>query len=336
MTKGAAAMGAKESRGWLRAFVTRKPAKALCRAMAVVGLAALTNGCITSMLIMRHHFKQGGYIEDWSKKDGQETTGLVYNAGKGLKYDLYIPAAVEAEANTPLLLLVHGGAWNSGNRQDISYACKYYAKHGCIAATLDYSLVSDKHPEVTIYTMLDEITECIGAIKAYLAEHGYKAPRIAIGGFSAGGHLALLYSYSRAAESPIPIAFVFEKVGPSDFGEKAWGAEMSAGLVSAGTGRKVAAADLGLPESQHLVASLSPVSCVTANTVPTIFAYGGKDNLVKGHHRDVLAEALATNGVAHVAVDFPNSHHGMWSDPDRTEEFRKAVLTYCQTYMREK
>jgi len=329
-------MRAKKSHGVLRAFMARKPVKALCMAMSVVGLAVLSNGCITSMLIMRHYLKQGGYIEEWTKKDGQETTGLVYNAGKDLKYDLYIPAAIEAEANTPLLLLVHGGAWNSGRRQDISYACKYYAKHGCITATLDYSLVSDKHPEVTIYTMLDEITECIGSIKAYLADHGYKAPRIAIGGFSAGGHLALLYSYSRAAESPIPIAFVFEKVGPSDFSEKAWGAEMSAGLVSAGTGHKIAAADLGLPESQRLVASLSPALCVTTNSVPTIFAYGGKDNLVKSHQRNVLAEALATNGVAHVAIDFPNSHHGMWSDPDQTEEFRKAVLSYCQTYMREK
>jgi hypothetical protein len=23
----------------------------------------------------------------------------------------------------------------------------------------------------------------------------------------------------------------------------------------------------------------------------------------------------------------------MWSDPNKTEEFRKAVLHYCQTYM---
>ncbi len=39
------------------------------------------------------------------------------------------------------------------------------------------------------------------------------------------------------------------------------------------------------------------------------------------------------HGIAHAAIDFPNSHDGMWSAPDQTEEFRKAVLTYCQTYM---
>ena len=184
--------------------------------------------------------------------------------------------------------------------------------------------------------MLDEITECISAIKKELAQRGCKTSKIAIGGVSAGGHLAMLYSYSRAAQSPIPIAFVFEKVGPSDFSEKAWGAQTSAALVSGGSGKKVAAADLGLPESQKLVASLSPVSFITKGSVPTIFAYGGKDDLVKYCHRKILAEALEANGVPHIGIDFPNSHHAMWDDPDKTNEFRKAVLLYCKKYMNEK
>ncbi len=276
----------------------------------------------------------GGYIEDWSSEDGLETTGLVYNATKGLKYDIYIPSALEEERDTPVLLLIHGGAWNSGKRQDIAYACKHYAKHGCIAATLDYSLVSEKHPEVTIYTMLDEITECIGAIKDYLGKRGYRTTKMALGGFSAGGHLALLYSYTRAKESPMPVAFVFEKVGPTDLSEKAFGQEMAAGIISLGAGRRITTSELVLPESRRLVASLSPASCITTNSVPTIFAYGGKDDLVKEHHRKTLAEALEANGIDHVAVDFPNSHHGMWSDPDQTKEFRKAVLSYCHLYMR--
>ena len=316
-------------------FMSYRPVKVGCAILsiaAVVIFVFLIRGCISLVNCL----KQGGYIVELTKEDGQEISGLVYNSAKDLKYDLYIPSGLKSDASAPLLLFIHGGSWNSGKRQDIAYACKYYAKHGCITATLDYSLISKERPEVTIYTMLDEIAECIGAIKRDLAERGYKTPKIAIGGFSAGGHLALLYSYSRAAESPIPIAFVFEKVGPSDFSEKAWGAEMSAALVSCGTGQTVAAADLGLPESQRLVDSLSPVSFITKDSVPTIFAYGGKDDLVKAWHRKILAETLEANDVPHIAVDFPNSHHGMWDDPDKTEEFRKAVLSYCKTYMSEK
>ena len=320
-------------------FMSYRPVKigrTIITVAAVAIFVFLIRGGISSAQTLVDHLNQGGYLVQWTKKDGQEINGLVYNSAKGLKYDLYIPSGLNSDASAPLFLFIHGGSWNSGRRQDISYACKFYAKHGCITATLDYSLISKERPEVTIYTMLDEITECIGAIKGYLSEHGYKTPKIAISGFSAGGHLALLYSYSRAAESPIPIAFVFEKVGPSDFSEKAWGARTSAALVSAGSGQKVAEADLESPESQRLVASLSPASFITKDSVPTIFAYGGKDDLVKGCHRTILAEALDANGVDHIAVDFPNSHHGMWDDPDKTKKFRKAVLSYCKKYMSEK
>ena len=318
-----------KTRKWgLRKFLV---AAAICVAGIVVLSCA---GCITSVLVLRHCLKQGGYLEEWSKGDGEEITGLVYDKTRDLKYDMYIPKDLDKEKNVPLLLFVHGGAWKVGRRQDISYACKYYAKHGCITATLDYSLYSDEHKENTMYTMLDEITACIGAMKSELSGRGYRTPRIALGGFSAGGHLALLYAYSRAAESPLPIAFTCVKVGPSDFGEKAWGAEMSAGLVLAGTGKTLSASDLDKPEGKSLVDSVSPVAFVTAASAPTIFAYGGKDNLVKRHHRDVLSEALKKNGVEYIGIDFPNSHHGMWNDPEKVEEFRKAVLTYCERYMK--
>ncbi len=299
----------------------------------VFGILACHQGYCAPALPMTDQFRNGGYLEEWCKEDGEQLSGLVYDKSKNLKYDVFIPKDAKKDSNIPLMLFIHGGSWNSGRRQDLAYACRYYAKQGCIAATLDYSLISRRRPEVTIYTMLDEITRCIGALKEEMAKRGYRTPKIALGGFSAGGHLALLYSYSRAGESPIPIAFVCDKVGPSDFSEKAFGKKMSALLVSSGTGKKVAAADLQKAEVRKLIDSLSPVAFVTGKSVPTIFAYGGRDNLVKRHHRDVLAKALKENGVAHVEVDFPNSHHGMWSDPDKTEEFRKAVLRYCQTYM---
>ena len=53
-------------------------------------------------------------------------------------------------------------------------------------------------------------------------------------------------------------------------------------------------------------------------------------------YREDYGWRLDANGVDHIAVDFPNSHHGMWDDPDKTKKFRKAVLSYCKKYMSEK
>lgn len=301
--------------------------------IVLLACSMLFSGCM-DMVFTEQNLRDGGYLESWSPRDGRATKGIVYDAKKNLKYDLYVPNSIDKASNTPLMLFIHGGAWIEGRRQDIEYACKYYAKHGIITATLDYSLISRRRSDVTIYTMLDEITACIGSLKKTLSGQGYKTPKIALAGFSAGGHLALLYSYSRAAESPIPIAFVFEKVGPTDIGPKGFEPKVAAGLVTAGSGTKITAEDFNTEKGRRLAASLSPASCVTPKSVPTIFAYGKKDMLITWHHREALEAALKKNSVPYIAVDFPNSHHGMWDDPQATRKFKAAVLAYCKRYMR--
>lgn len=311
----------------------RKNLMGLCAFLAAACLVFLFTGCEESEEQMRQNAQNAGYMEGWSEEDGQFIPNLVYNKEKNLQYDMYLPKDLKKDAPVRLLLFIHGGAWKEGSRYDVAYACKYYAKHNCVTATLEYSLLSKDHPEVTIPTMLDEITECIGAIKEKLAADGYQTSKIALAGVSAGGHLALLYSYSRAEESPIPIAFVFQKVGPCDFCERTLGAQDSAGLISFLTGKRVRPADLNKPKVKEFAETLSPLSYVTEKTVPTIYAYGGMDFLVRQCNRDALTQALEKNGIPHICVDFPHSHHAMWSDPDKTEEFRKAVLSYCDKYM---
>ena len=291
-----------------------------CKFLALIVASILVVGC-------------AGGQKAWSKEDGQAILNQVYDKEKNLVYDMYIPKDLKKDAPVRLALFIHGGAWKGGSRHDIAFACKHYAKQNCVTATIEYSLLSKEHPEVTISTMLDEITACIKAIKEKLEAEGYQTSKIALSGISAGGHLALLYSYSRAEESPIPIAFVFEFVGPTDFSEKTLGANDSAGLLSFIVGKKIKPEYVNKPKVKKLADSLSPVSFVTEKSVPTIYAYGGKDWLVKLCHRDALTQALEKNGVPHVCVDFPNSNHGMSNDPDKLAEFNKAVMSYFDKYM---
>lgn len=301
--------------------INRKSLLDFCLFLALAVASILTAGC-------------AGGKEAWSEEDGQFIPNQVYDKEKNLVYDMYIPKDLKKDAPVRLMLFIHGGAWKGGSRHDIAYDCRYYTKqHNCVTATIEYSLLSPQHPEVTIPTMLDEITACISAIKEKLEAEGYQTSKIALSGVSAGGHLALLYSYSRAEESPIPIAFVFEFVGPTDFCERTLGAKDSAELLSFITGKKIKPEYLNKPKVKNLAESLSPISFVTDKSVPTIYAYGGKDWLVKLCHRDALTQALEKNGVPHVCVDFPNSNHAMSNDPGKIEEFRKAVMSYCDKYM---
>ena len=303
------------------------------RTTAVICILFLS-GCGLAALLYQRNLNRGGYLESWNADEGRVLTGLSYGEGAANKYDLYLHKSIKPESEVPLLLLVHGGAWMGGKRDDMAYACKYYGKNGCITATMDYSLISEKHPEVTIRTMLDEIAACTAALKKQLETEGYHVSGMAIGGTSAGGHLSMLYAYSRGRDSAIPIAFVFDKVGPVSVTKDFWDEKTSAALIAYGAKVQVDPKKLDTPEATEAANSLSPLHFIKDGTPPTIFAYGGRDDLVRPVHRDALAKALDEHHIANVRIDFPNSNHALWDDPDCVEQFRKAVLEYCVTYLK--
>ena len=313
--------------------IGRRILRVFLRTTAVLCILFLS-GCGLAALWYQRSLNRGGYLESWNADEGRVLSGLSYGEGAANKYDLYLHKSIKPESEAPLLLLVHGGAWMGGNRSDMAYACKYYGKKGCITATMDYSLISEKHPEVTIKTMLDEIAACTAALKKQLEKEGYHVSGMAIGGTSAGGHLSMLYAYSRGKDSAIPIAFVFEKVGPVSVTKDFWDEKTAAALIAYGAGIRVDPKKLDAPEVIEAANSLSPLHFVGDGIPPTIFAYGGRDDLVKPVHRDALAKALEEHHIANVRIDFPNSNHALWDDPDCVEQFRKAVLEYCVKYLK--
>ncbi len=75
--------------------------------------------------------------------------------------------------------------------------CNLFSEQGYISANMEYTLLKGQYPESNIYRIMDEITACIKAIKTYLINLGFNGNKLklAIGGYSAGAHLTLLYSY---------------------------------------------------------------------------------------------------------------------------------------------
>ena len=113
-----------------------------------------------------------------------------------------------------------------------------------------------------------------------------------------------------------------------------WDEKTSAALISYGAGIQVDPKKLDTPEVTEAANSLSPLHFIKDGTPPTIFAYGGRDDLVKPVHRDALARALEEHHIPNVHIDFPNSNHALWNDPDCVDQFRKAVLEYCVKYLK--
>ena len=97
----------------------------------------------------------------------------------------------------------------------MEYLAKRYAKQGYITATMSYTLLIENFTDYNIFKIMDEITACIQNIKEQLISRHFDGDKLelALGGTSAGGHIALLYTYS-ITNSPIPIKFLIDIVGP--------------------------------------------------------------------------------------------------------------------------
>lgn len=105
--------------------------------------------------------------------------------------DLYRPAAQA----WPVIIFVHGGNWDSGDKNyraggaDV-YANigRFYAARGVGVAVINYRL----QPSVTWPAQVDDVRAAMAWVRANVQDHGGRADRVFLMGHSAGAHLASL------------------------------------------------------------------------------------------------------------------------------------------------
>jgi hypothetical protein len=155
----------------------------------------------------------------YKKEIGNVHEGKDYKATDINKYDLFLPYSVKkVKKSRGIILMIHGGAWVMGKKEDMDPYSPILYRAGYIVAQMDYTLLNMNNPtkDENMYRMVDEIYTCINHLKNLLQEK-YKMNseefEFGIGGVSAGAHLALLYSYM-IKDSPLPIKFILNIVGP--------------------------------------------------------------------------------------------------------------------------
>lgn len=100
-----------------------------------------------------------------------------YSAGERQRYDLFRPKG--SAAVSPLVVYIHGGYWQRGDRKDYAFIARELNVRGIAVALPSYSLC----PTVTIMDIVAELRQCLKA----LWERTRQRPVVI--GHSAGGHL---------------------------------------------------------------------------------------------------------------------------------------------------
>ncbi|MFM2307744.1 MAG: hypothetical protein RLZZ367_2413 [Bacteroidota bacterium] len=107
--------------------------------------------------------------------------------------DIALPA--NRDANTPVVILIHGGAWIMGDKGYFLKEIEQFADAGIACATINYRCASDitkvHHPDLP-----NDVKLAIDYIASKSAKWQVSTQRFGLAGHSAGGHLALITSYT--------------------------------------------------------------------------------------------------------------------------------------------
>ena len=270
----------------------------------------------------------------WSDEYGQRFTDVAYGNREHNTYDLYLPNDAAQQDSLALILYVHGGSWLGGDKNEHHGDCYRWLQKGYATATMNYSLLNEDG--VSIPTMLEEIDSCIQHIEGFAARQGIRIRQMAIGGTSAGGHLAMMNAYSRSHQ--LPLRFATIKVGPSDLrilfpynrNAKAEDIEKFAFCCTA---KHWEASSLKAELLDSIKLQASPIAYINDLTaLPAIFAYGGNDGLVKPENYRELQAYYDSLGRPYDLIVFPNSGHFLNSDKDCSERYDSTMNAYCKKY----
>jgi acetyl esterase/lipase len=249
--------------------------------------------------------------------------------------DIYLPA--NTEKPLPVVIWIHGGAWQLNDK----YADMGYMKN-TVKSILDsgYALASIDYRYSTIAAFPAQIQDCNQAIQ-FLYDHADKYKlnknKLALIGFSAGGHLASLLGtsnnnkvggfYAKGIRPDFKIKMVLDFYGPSDF--FAMSTEQKTTDPQSSVSRLLGATVLERPD---LAAIASPVTYIDKHDPPFLIIQGEKDESVPPTQSILLHAYLKLAGVENELIIVPGApHFGPMFDADN---IRLRVFYFLRRYLR--
>lgn len=251
----------------------------------------------------------------------EERKDIAYGSDELQKYDLYLPKITEGGAQTkvPVIVLFHGGNWSEGDKSFILPMVEYLKQKNlrCAIVNANYRLTFKSG--VTYREQLDDIRAIINKLSGEAGSLNID-PKFFLMGISAGGHLALLYSYTSNSNGAVKA--VGGIVPPADLTTP----DIRQGRMDTDITKLV-----GKPFEGNLeeYKNASPYFQVKSNATPTIVFYGGKDTVVPMAQGTAFNNKLIDLKVPHEYKIYQDQGHE-WSVLPETLDF---TISFIDKYM---
>lgn len=215
-----------------------------------------------------------------------------------LKLDFYSSGVKSA---SPLVVVIHGGSWQSGGKSEFPALSYYLATQGYAVASLDYRLA----PQYQFPAQRDDVIEAIHYLKKNSVQLGIDPTRIILLGRSAGGQIALSTAYASHEPGIVGVISVY---APNDL---VLGFENPGNPLMIDSRKLISAYIGGTPDTNPKgYAAASPLNDVGPLSPPTLMIHGLRDELVWPLHDERLSAKLKAAGRPHFFLELPWATHG--------------------------
>ena len=197
-----------------------------------------------------------------------------------LRADLYLPDTQEV---CPAVLVVHGDGWKeTGRRRQMDFIAKKLARRGYVVLNASYRTT----PRWTYPAPIEDLREAIKWLRVNAREHRIDPDRVAVFGYSAGGHLAAQLGVLDGPPE-VRVQAVVAGGAPTDLALHP-GGEFEMAFLG-GTWIEV----------PDMFREASPVTHVTPDDPPFFLYHGTLDRVASPEHAKRRDAALAAAGVRH-------------------------------------
>jgi len=240
------------------------------------------------------------------------------------KYDIHLPAG--RDSNTPVLLMIHGGAWKAGQKEEFNYYVGLIKKKWSDVAivNMNYRLASNTdnihHSEI-----MSDINMAIKDVLDNLKEYKISS-KMGVIGASAGGQLAMIYTYKYNDHNNIKcVASIF---GPTII--KDWSWYNSTNIWLGGKVGDILTEYVGQTWDDAVYESVSPYWNISSTSQPTILFHGNIDPIVPVYQSQWMNGKLNTLNVTHEYHEY-FALHGF--DNTQSEDIISKLVSFFKIHI---
>ncbi len=219
-----------------------------------------------------------------------------------LKADVYIPKK-NHKHTFPTVILIHGGAWNSGSKENVRAMAQHLALNGFVSISISYRLSTESpYPAAVL-----DIKSAIKWARENAKKYHIDPDKLAILGASSGAQLATLVGvtpnspiYNNSAQFPEDVQAIVNIDGIVSFIHPEAQENESAGMWLGGLE----------DENPKNWKEASPLEYVDKNTPPTLFINSSQPRFHAG--RDDMIAILNKYNIYNETQTIPDTPHSFW------------------------